>query len=235
MSAIEALFGPYTNSSRVHLERFLKRASSSVPTGSLILDAGAGESTPYSPLFAQHRYESADMAGDVTYKCDIASLPVANDRFDLVVSTQTLEHVPNPGAVLCELFRVLKPSCQLWLTTPLFYEEHMQPYDFFRYTRFGLRRLFESAGFHVEEITELEGYCGTLAYQLEVASRSLPLRPSRYGRGLPAFAGSALAAALRPIFAILARVYSRLDIRQKFTGAGQCKNYCVIAFKPSRD
>ena len=84
----------------------------------------------------------------------------------------------------------------------------------------------------MEEITELEGYCGTLAYQLEVAARSLPRRPASYGRGLPAFVGAALATTLRPTFAILARVYSRLDIRNKFTGAGQCKNYCVIAVKP---
>lgn len=232
VSSVEALFGPYINSSRVHLEKFLKRAAASVPSGSLILDAGAGESMPYRPLFSQHRYESADVAGNVTYKCDISSLPVEDDRFDLVVSTQVLEHVPNPQAVICELFRVLKPSRQLWLTTPLFYEEHLQPYDFFRYTRFGLRRLFESAGFCVEEIIELEGYYGTLAYQLEVASRSLPRRPASYGRGLPAFVGAALATTLRPVFGILARIYSRLDIRAKFTGAGQCKNYCVIAVKP---
>jgi len=229
---VKTLFRPYINSSRVHLERFVQRAASSVPRGSLILDAGAGESTPYRHLFRQHRYESADISGNVTYKCDISSLPVENDRFDLVVSTQLLEHVPNPQAVICELFRILKPSRQLWLTTPLFYEEHLQPYDFFRYTRFGLRRIFESAGFCVEEITELEGYCGTLAYQLEVASRSLPRRPASYGRGLPAFLGAALGTTLRPACAILARVYSHLDVQNKVIGAGQCKNYCVIAMKP---
>jgi hypothetical protein len=132
------------------------------------------------------------------------------------------------------LFRVLKPSRQLWLTTPLFYEEHLQPYDFFRYTRFGLRHLFESAGFRIDGITELEGYYGTLAHQLDVASRSLPRRTSLYGGGSPSVVGSVAAIGLRPVFGVLARLYSRLDRRTKLTSAGHCKNYCVIATKAMR-
>ncbi|MBV9761126.1 MAG: methyltransferase domain-containing protein [Acidobacteriaceae bacterium] len=232
MSALEAVLGPYINSSRVYLEQFIRRAAASVPPGSLILDAGAGESTPYRSLFGHLKYESADTAGDATYKGDIASLPVKGNRFDLILSTQLLEHVPQPAAVLGELFRVLKPGCRLWLTTPLFYEEHMQPYDYFRYTRFGLRRLFEDAGFQIEEIGELEGYFGTLAYQLDVASRSLPRRLAPNGGGLRGAVGSAVAVLFRPVSAILARFYSRLDCSAKFTDAGQCKNYSVIAVKP---
>jgi|SRR5579875_1105559 len=92
------------NSSRVYLEQFLRRAAHSIAPGSLMLDAGAGESTPYRPLFSMHRYESADIAGDVTYKGDLASLPVEDCRFDLIVCTQVLEHVANPADVLRELF-----------------------------------------------------------------------------------------------------------------------------------
>src|SRR5690349_1674437 len=47
------------NSSRVHLERFLKRAAASIPPGALVLDAGAGEA-PYKSLFEHAKYESAD-------------------------------------------------------------------------------------------------------------------------------------------------------------------------------
>jgi len=127
----------------------------------------------------------------------------------------------------------LKPSARLWLSTPLFYEEHMRPYDFFRYTRFGLMRLFESAGFEIEELNELEGYYGTLAYQMEVATRSLPRHPSAYGRGLLAFVGAASSTVLRPAFAVFAYLYYRLDVKAKFTAAGHCKNYCVVARKPA--
>jgi SAM-dependent methyltransferase len=228
----EILFGPYVSSSRIYLRAFLVRAAASVAPDSLVLDAGAGPGTQYRALFDQHRYESADFSGDVTYRGDIASLPVEDHRFDLIVSTQMLEHVPNPGAVLRELFRVLRPSAQLWLTAPLFYEEHEQPNDFFRYTRFGLHQLFENAGFCVEEIAELEGYYATLGYQMAVASRSLPRHPRFYGGGLPGLIGSASAIALRPAFTVLSRLYARLDQCTKFTAAGQCINYCVIGTKP---
>jgi SAM-dependent methyltransferase len=231
MLALETVIGPYINSSRVHLEEFIRRAAGSVPPGSLVLDAGAGENTPYRSLFRHLEYESADVAGEATYKGDIAALPVEDDRFDLIVSTQLLEHVPNPGAVLSELFRVVKPGGRLWLTTPLFYEEHMQPYDFFRYTRFGLQRLFEDAGFEIEEISELEGYFGTLEYQLDVASRSLPRRITLNGGGFGGALGSAVAILFRPLSALLARFYSRLDRTVRLTATGQCKNYCVVAVK----
>ena len=42
---------------------------------------------------------------------------------------------------------MLKPGGTLWLTAPLFYAEHERPYDYFRYTQFGLRHLLEREGF----------------------------------------------------------------------------------------
>lgn len=44
---------------------------------------------------------------------------------------------------------------------PLFYEEHEQPYDFFRYTQFAHWLLFSQAGFQVERVEWLEGFFGT--------------------------------------------------------------------------
>jgi SAM-dependent methyltransferase len=231
-AVVQILFGPYVSSSRIYIRRFLKRAAASVPPGSLVLDAGAGFEQPYRSVFAQHLYESADFEGDVTYRGDIAALPVEDRRFDLIVSTQMLEHVRNPEEVLRELFRVLKRGRQLWLSTPLFYEEHMQPNDFFRYTRFGLRHLFETVGFQVEEVMELEGYYATLGYQMLVASRSLPRSLRFYGGGLMGLMGACSAIAIKPACTILSRLFAHLDQRVKFTAAGQCINYCVIATKP---
>jgi SAM-dependent methyltransferase len=136
---------PNRNSSREYLAEFAQRAADSVPAGSLVLDAGSSPDAPYFSRFGKHRYESAEMQGEsanITYVCDLTSIPVEDERFDIVLCTQVLEHVPYPQQVLRELRRVLKPGCRLWLSTPLFYEEHMQPHDFFRYTRYGLARLF---------------------------------------------------------------------------------------------
>jgi SAM-dependent methyltransferase len=45
-------------------------------------------------------------------------LPYPNDRFDLVVSMDVIEHLPDPRPWLRELFRVTKPDGMLFLTTP---------------------------------------------------------------------------------------------------------------------
>jgi SAM-dependent methyltransferase len=49
-------------------------------------------------------------------------------------------------AVLRELYRVLKPGGGLWLTAPFFFAEHMQPHDYYRYTRYGLAHLAAPGG-----------------------------------------------------------------------------------------
>jgi SAM-dependent methyltransferase len=203
------------NSSRVYLDRFVRAAASSVPAGALVLDAGAGGG-PYREHFAAHSYESTDFEKAAkeyqsnTYVCDLTAVPVADDRFDLVLLTQVLEHLPEPLTALKEMYRITKPGCKIWASTPLFYEEHEQPYDFFRYTQFSLRRLFGEAGFSDVKIEWLEGYWGTVSYELQVAARSIG-RP--FGRILTT-AGNA---------------FARADLRRKRTDIGHPKNYTIVA------
>jgi SAM-dependent methyltransferase len=49
---------------------------------------------------------------------DIEGLNFADETFDVVVSCETVEHVPNPEVAVQELARVLKPGGRLFLTTP---------------------------------------------------------------------------------------------------------------------
>jgi SAM-dependent methyltransferase len=223
------------NSSRAYLRRFLVRAGRAVEPGELVLDAGAGRAQ-YRELFSHARYETADFLAvkgktyaQPDYVCDLAEIPVDDARFDHVVLTQVLEHLPEPGTVLAELHRVLKPGGTLWLTAPLFYAEHEAPYDFYRYTRFGLRHLLEGAGFEVLEMEWMEGYLGTLSYQARLMSKSLPTAWSDYGGG-----ARGLLLALAAKVAVrggrrAADVLARLDLRFKVVGRGLPKNYQVVA------
>ena len=131
------------------------RAAESAPDGAVILDAGAGRAQ-YRHHFSRLRYEAADFAqlskeyGDLTYICDLVNIPVDDGRFDLIFCSQNLEHVPEPKVVLREFYRVLKPGGMLWLSAPLFYDEHETPYDYYRYTQFGFTYLLEAVTIHQE-------------------------------------------------------------------------------------
>jgi SAM-dependent methyltransferase len=227
------------NSSRHHLELFVREAAAEILPGSRILDAGAGDCR-YSVFFAKQGYESADFAqaskayGALTYICDLTKIPVEDGRYDAVLCTQVLGHLRDPKAALMELRRVLKPGGQLWLTAQFSFQENEQPHDYFRYTRYGLDHLLTGAGFQIKRLEWLEGYLGTLAYQLGVAARSLRFRPADFGGGLSGIAAAALATFSRPLFALLSLVFSSCDQRHKLVGRGQCKNYAVVAIAADR-
>lgn len=49
---------------------------------------------------------------------NIESLPFAENTFDVVYATETIEHVENPEKVFAEAFRILKPGGEFIITTP---------------------------------------------------------------------------------------------------------------------
>lgn len=224
-------------SSRQYLDKFIQQAGRAVPEGAFVLDAGAGDA-PYRDYFTHTHYESADFCevdkpyyDDITYVCDLRTVPVEDCRYDLILLTQVLEHCSEPKDVLHEMYRLLKPGATLWLSAPLFYEEHEIPFDFFRYTQFGFRYLLEQTGFTICKIDWLEGYYGTLAYQLELAARSLQTKPGAYGGGFAGGFSAILSIFIRPLFKLLAHYYSFLDNRVYWTQTGMCKNYAIVAQK----
>jgi SAM-dependent methyltransferase len=224
------------NSSRTWLDRENAAFAASVSAGSLVLDAGAGMQ-PYKKHFAHCSYETADFEmvdkpyAKSTYVCDLASIPVEADRFDAVVFNQVLEHIPEPMVVLRELNRVMKSGGTIICTAPFFYEEHEKPYDYFRYTQFAWRRMLTDAGFSIQSLNWMEGYFGTLSYQLQIAARSLPRAPAKIAAGLPGWLLAPVFIVLRPSFRLLATMFSWLDEQRRFTEAGMPKNYVVIAAK----
>jgi SAM-dependent methyltransferase len=160
---------------REAIHAFMSRAAASLPAGARVLDAGAGDA-PYRELFAHCDYRTSDWSNSVheggrsaDVVASLDALPLPDAQLDAVLNTQVLEHVADPQAVLTELGRVLAPGGELWLTVPLVNELHEEPYDFFRYTPYGLTTLLERAGFEVVAIEPLTGFYTTLAMLLRHA------------------------------------------------------------------
>lgn len=120
-----------------------------------LLDVGCG-SKPYYSLFTVDAYIGLDIDSNFSRKRGVAdyfydgkTFPFVDGSFDSALCNQVLEHVFNPDEFLGEISRILKPGGKLLLSVPFVWDEHEQPYDFARYSSFGLRALLEKQGFRV--------------------------------------------------------------------------------------
>ena len=86
------------------------------------------------------------------YYYDGKTFPFKESEFDSVVTNQVLEHVFNPDEFLSEINRVLKTKGKLLLTVPFVWDEHEQPFDYARYSSFGLKSLLEKNGFEILDL-----------------------------------------------------------------------------------
>jgi SAM-dependent methyltransferase len=150
-----------------------------VPTGGRILDYGCAE-MPYRDFFAPDvEYVGADLPGNpnasVTLEPD-GSLPVPDSSFDVVLSTQVLEHVQDPALYLSECFRVLRPGGRMLLSTHGIFFYHPDPVDLWRWTCEGLRRVAQDAGF---EVVRFEGIIGLAATGLQLFQDAIAFRLPR--------------------------------------------------------
>lgn len=121
------------------------------------MDFGCG-SKPYESLFLNaSSYIGVDIEvsghSHLNEKIDVfydgKTVPFPGNNFDNVFCSEVMEHVFNPDESLREINRVLKPGGKLLLTCPFVWAEHEAPYDYARYSSFGIKHLLERNGFKV--------------------------------------------------------------------------------------
>lgn len=167
---------------RWFVNQFVLGVASRLPAGAYVLDAGAGECF-YKKFFAHCEYRSIDLAvgesrwnySKLDYVGPLHEMPIEDEKFDAVLCTEVLEHLEWPRESVKEMCRVLKPGGKLNITVPMSHREHQVPYDFFRYTSYGLKSICTHAGFRHVEVTPFGGLWVRWAYELP---RSLSFFPS---------------------------------------------------------
>lgn len=150
---------------------------SAVPYGSgRALDLGGGDGALGPALRERgYAYVNVDLAprGPAAVIGDAARLPFGDAAFTVVISSDTLEHFPEPAAALAEARRVLAPGGALAVWVPFLHPFHGD--DLYRYTPLGLRHLLEGAGFTVTSIEAPLSLTSLVAQALVVALRRVGL------------------------------------------------------------
>lgn len=151
-TGVDALLAPHLGKSGtcgtrnlLTRETWLEQTLARIPSGSRIMDAGAGE-LQYKRFCSHLNYTSQDFGrydgkgngeglqtgqwdqSRLDIESDITQIPEPDSSFDAVMCIEVLEHLPRPVDALRELRRLLSPGGVLILSAPFCSLTHMAPY-----------------------------------------------------------------------------------------------------------
>lgn len=198
-----------------HVKKSLREWASRHPAPASILDAGMGFGQ-YSYLLArlhpQYQVLGVDVKEDQVADCnqffararlnnarfEYADLEKfeASDRFDLILSVDVMEHIPDDNAVFRNFYRALRPGGQLIISTPsdqggsdVHDHEKENPGDGSRsfisehvrdgYNILGIQEQLRQAGFSKTEASYTYGRPGKISWKLSMKYPILMLNASR--------------------------------------------------------
>lgn len=162
-------------------------AASGAGPGSRVLELGCGN-RPYEAMVRNSgaNYQGADLRGnphaDILID-DNGHVNAPDASYDVVISAQVLEHVPDPNAYLAETLRLLRPDGWLILSTHGIWIYHPGPLDLWRWTGAGLQRVLGIAGYNIKHF---EGVVGLMPAGLHLIQdhiyKRLALRRRWFGK-----------------------------------------------------
>ena len=211
----------------VHNQFFLR---SQTYLRGLVVDLGCGEKPYREDVVGRNcRYLGIDWPSSLhAVEPDVVTdlnqgVPLADGCADVVMSFSVLEHLHRPAMLLEESIRILKPGGHLLLQVPFQWHVHEAPIDYVRFTRHGLERLLNDAGFDSAEINADCGFWVTWILKFNYQSTRW-IRGSRVSRSLARLV-------LVPVWWLgqwLAPILDRIDFN-----AAETASYTIVASKPS--
>ena len=76
--------------------------------------------------------------------CDIDQLKDLTFTPQLICMFEVLEHTKNPINAIQNLHEIIDENSYVMLSTPFIFHIHDEPYDYFRFTKYGLEILFQN-------------------------------------------------------------------------------------------
>jgi len=113
-----------------------------------------------------HKNPYLDLEWDINKKLDFSK----NKYYDTIILSDVLEHISAPKNLINEMYRILKRGGILLMTVPFYYWIHEKPFDYYRYTHFGLEKMFKESGF---EIIEIKSTGGILEVMADIGAKTL--------------------------------------------------------------
>ena len=117
-----------------------------------------------------HKIDHLDHKLDLT-----ETLPFADGAFDTIILSDVMEHIPEPGRLWSEMYRILAPGGVAIINVPFFYWIHEAPHDYYRYTEFALARFAGASGFDVVSLEPIGGLPEVLADLIAKKPRVIPI------------------------------------------------------------
>lgn len=119
-----------------------------MPLAFLGLNIGAGQ-TNIHPNIKNLELDDGD---NIDYVGSVLNIPCEDEKFDLVIAQEVLEHVNDPFKAIEEISRVLKKDGYFYLQLPFIIGYHPCPNDYWRFTHEGIRELLDKSKLNVVEL-----------------------------------------------------------------------------------
>jgi SAM-dependent methyltransferase len=165
------LFKLSKKNSRKNLYEFLRAELSKLSDGSVLLNIGSGGEigSLIEEICARKDFQKTSLDISPDRKPDIVGdvcQMTFKSSFDIIVMAEVLEHVLLPKTACQKLYEALRPGGRVILTTPFIFPLHDRPYDYWRFTRYGLQYLLSEAGFSEISIRERNSWGEAVAVLL---------------------------------------------------------------------
>jgi SAM-dependent methyltransferase len=159
---VRSLIPSRPSQSRKQSNAWLRRHTPMIEGRILSIGAGDdsdGELGKYRDYFSNcESYTTSEVTDE--FSCDLVldvrSMPQIEDSsYDCIYCSGVLEHVDDFHSALAEITRILKPGGILLLGLPFRQALHMPPYDFWRFTEYGIKYLL-AKNYKIEEIEAID-------------------------------------------------------------------------------